>query len=359
MEKHGEELYPRLAAAGVKVRVFSRSPYFSRDRRLAEWKGVFFTYLWAPRNKHLEALLHSLSAAVYVAFHRRQTDVVHVHNIGPALCMPLLKLAGVRTVLTYHSANYEHKKWGPVSRCVLRLGERIGLRCSDSVITVTAASRRRLEKRYPGVVVAHITNGVSPMPRVPAGETLRRWGLLPRKYFFTACRFVDGKGLEDLITAFGRIPREGLSLVIAGGADHETAYSRKIKALAESTPGVVLAGVLTGLPLHELYANAGLFVLPSYSEGLPLAVLEAMSCGTPVLASDIEANREVGLREYRYYPVGSVDQLTERMSQLISAGLSPEEGEVYARMIVDRFNWDDIARRTHQVLLDAVHNSVP
>jgi glycosyltransferase involved in cell wall biosynthesis len=293
-----------------------------------------------------------LAAAFRVARHRRETDLVHVHNIGPALCLPILKLAGLKTVLTYHSPNYEHKKWGPIARIVLRLGERVGLRFSDAVITVTEAARKKLAERYPGRTVVHIPNGVAPMERVPPGEALRRWGLAPGRYFFTACRFVEGKGLEDLIRAFERLRREDTRLVIAGDADHETDYSRAIKKLAASTPGVVLTGVLSGAPLMELYGQAGLFVLPSYSEGLPLSLLEAMACGAPVLASDIEANREVALRGHRYYPVGDVAVLARKMDELMALGLPPDEAAECRTLLVRRFDWEEVARRTKALFLE-------
>lgn len=351
-EKHGEELYPRLAALGIRVTVMARAPYFPPDRRVAEWRGVRFEYLPAIRSKYLEALVHSFAAARQAARRRRETDLVHVHNIGPALCLPVLKLAGLKTVLTYHSPNYEHRKWGPFARRVLRLGERVGLRRSDAVITVTEAARRALAERYPGRRVVHIPNGVARMERLPPGEAMRRWALAPGRYFFTACRFVEGKGLEDLIRAFDRIRREDLRLVIAGDADHETDYSRGIKRLAADTPGVVLTGVLTGAPLWELYSQAGLFVLPSYAEGLPLSVLEAMAFGIPVLASDIGANREVGLRAHRFFPAGAVPELAARMEALLAAGLPPDEADEYRALLARRYDWDAAARQTRDLFLE-------
>lgn len=350
-EKHAEELYPRLAALGVHPTVFARRAYFPPDRRRSEWRGVRFVYVRAPRRRHLETLCHSYAAAFRIARLRREVDLVHVHNIGPALCIPLLKCAGLRTVLTYHSPNYEHMQWGPVARAVLRLGERVGMRYADVVVTVGESMRHRLADRYPHRPIVYIPNGVAPLEHLPPGEALRRWGLEPRRYFFTASRFVEGKGLEDLIEAFARLGRTDLRLVIAGEADHETEYSLAIRKTASETPGVVLPGMLTGPPLTELFAQAGLFVLPSYSEGLPLALLEAMSAGTPVLASDIEANRALRLRSNRYYPVGSVPDLATKMGELIDLGLPRDEAIEIESMLARDYNWADVARLTLDVFV--------
>lgn len=357
VEKHAEELYPRLAGLGLHPTVVARAPYFAPDHRPSEWRGVRLVYLPAPRRKHFEALCHSLLAALQVVLHRREVDLVHVHNIGPALCLPLLKCAGLKTVLTYHSANYEHKKWGPFARWVLRLGEQVGLRYADAVITVSESSRRTLAERYPGRRIVHIPNGVTaPACPYPA-EVLEDWGLEPGRYFFTACRFVDGKGLEDLIAAYARLGQTDLRLVIAGGADHETECSRRITRMASETPGVVLVGVLSGEPLDELYSRAGLFVLPSYYEGLPLSLLEAMSAGAPVLASDIEANRELKLRPVRYYPTGSIPDLAEKMDELVALGLPPDEALEIQTMLARDYDWTQVASRTRDLFVRVATSS--
>ena len=79
-------------------------------------------------------------------------------------------------------------------------------------------------------------------------------------------------------------------LVIAGDADHEIPYTKQLKKLAGMN-NVVLPGFLKGEELHQLFTHARLFVLPSFHEGLPISLLEAMSYRLPVLVSDIPANK--------------------------------------------------------------------
>ena len=226
-----------------------------------------------------------------------------------------------------------------------------GLRYADAVICVSDVVRRRLTDHYPGRTIVHIPNGVT-LPQEPRERaSLQHWDVEAGRYFFTACRFVEGKGLEDLIAAFALLRRSDLRLVIAGDADHDSDYSRSIKEMAFRTPGVLLTGMLTGAPLQELYANAGLFVLPSYSEGLPLALLEAMAAGTPVLASDIEANREIGLRPERYYSVGSIADLRSRMEELLERGLQADEAAEIRDMLIRDYDWSEIAHRTRSLFV--------
>ena len=66
----------------------------------------------------------------------KRPDVVHVHNIGPGMFIPMLKLFGRRVGITYHSPNYEHKKWGWIARNILKFSEWLSLNFADEVIFV-------------------------------------------------------------------------------------------------------------------------------------------------------------------------------------------------------------------------------
>ena len=63
-------------------------------------------------------------------------DLVHIHNIGPACFSPLLRLFGLPVVLTYHSPNYEHAKWGAFAKMLLKGSEWIAFRCASAVVFV-------------------------------------------------------------------------------------------------------------------------------------------------------------------------------------------------------------------------------
>jgi glycosyltransferase involved in cell wall biosynthesis len=71
--------------------------------------------------------------------------------------------------------------------------------------------------------------------------------------------------------------------------------------MAFEDPRIILTGYITGEPLNQVFTHARLFVLPSYHEGLPIALLEAMSYGLSALVSDIPANKEVKLPSERYF----------------------------------------------------------
>ena len=195
----------------------------------------------------------------------------------------------------------------------------------------------------------YIPNGVTSPAILPAGEQLERWDLSPGQYVFTACRFVPEKGLDDLLEAYQHLADPPFKLVIAGDTDHESEYSRNLKKKAARIKGVVLTGFVSGNALGELFSNAGLFVLPSYYEGLPIALLEALGYGLPVLVSNIPQHLEVGLEPFRYFPLGDTAFLAQALQSNFQIGIPSSEKEKYFLKLKNEYNWDKIAAQTLEV----------
>ena len=134
----------------------------------------------------------------------------------------------------------------------------------------------------------------------------------------------------------------GIKLVLAGDTDFEDDYSRNLKETARKN-GVVLTGFIKGKKLHSLLTNCLCYCLPSSHEGLPIALLEAMSYGVKVIVSDIPANKEVGLPENDYFPVGNVDALAEKLKTVISQPLQHIDYDM------KKYNWEKIAEQVADV----------
>lgn len=89
-------------------------------------------------------------------------------------------------------------------------------------------------------------------------------------------------------------------------------------------------------------------MLPSYHEGLPIALLEAMNYNLPIIASDIPANLELA-QASETFPVGNVDELRRRISEFIS---SPAVEQNTRKRVETEFNWDVVADATERLYLE-------
>lgn len=339
VETHCEELFPRIARMGHDVTVVRRKSY-TKDS-LQEWNGVHIIDIETPRKKAFEAIIHTFKAILEAK--KKNTDVIHIHAIGPALLVPFAKILGMKVVFTHHGPDYDRDKWGFAAKTMLKLGERMGCMFADRVVVISEVIRNLIAEKYNRTQGVHlIYNGV-PKPNVcEYDEYFKELGIEKGKYILGMCRFVPEKNLHHLIEAFTRIDTQGCKLVLAGDTDFEDDYSRNLKQMARDN-GVVLTGFVKGKKLHSLLSNTRCFVLPSSHEGLPIALLEAMSYRLPVIVSDIPANLEVGLNENCYFRCGDVEALAKKLQQNIDCEYTSIDYDM------SKYNWDTIAEQVEQV----------
>lgn len=344
VETHCEELFPRIAARGYDVTVIRRKNYTHDD--LTDWKGVKLVDVETPKKKSFEAIIHTFRAVNQAK--KLGADVLHIHAIGPALLVPYAKILGMKVVFTHHGPDYDRDKWGFAAKTMLKLGEKMGCKFADHVIVISDVIRNLIADRCGRTENVHlIYNGV-PEPEIcEYPEYFEELGIEKGKYILGMCRFVPEKHLHDLVEAYSQlgVKNEGLKsikLVLAGDTDFEDDYSRNLKQKARDN-GVVLTGFIRGKKLHSLLTNALCYSLPSSHEGLPIALLEAMSYGLPVVTSAIPANLEVGLPKECYHKVGDVKDLAEKLESIMNKPLQRVEYDM------TKYNWDTIAGQVEDI----------
>ena len=346
VETHCEELFPRIASFGEDVTLIRRASYVNDG--LKEWKGVKLVDIATPKKKSFEAIVHTFRAINKAK--RLGAEVLHVHAIGPALLVPYARLLGMKVVFTHHGPDYDRDKWGKAAKMVLKLGERMGCMFANEVIVISDVIKNLIARKYGRKEHVHlIYNGV-PSPEIcDYPEYFEELGIEKGKYILGMCRFVPEKNLHHLVSAFGEMVKglngeevKGLKLVLAGDTDFEDEYSRGLKEMARKN-GVVLTGFIKGRKLHSLLTNCCCYCLPSSHEGLPIALLEAMSYKVPVVVSDIPANLEVGLPKEDYFPCGDVKALAEKLREVVSKPLKPVDYDM------GKYDWDKIAKQVDDV----------
>lgn len=340
VETHCEELFPRIAGQEYDVTVIRRKSYVHDD--LTEWKGVKLVDIETPKKKSFEAIIHTFRAINKAK--KLRADVLHVNAIGPALLVPYAKLLGLKVVFTHHGPDYDRDKWGFAAKTMLKLGESMGCKFADHVIVISDVIKNLIAQRCGRTKNVHlIYNGV-PEPEIcNYPEYFEELGIEKGKYILGMCRFVPEKRLHDLVEAFSEVRskmEEGrdVKLVLAGDTDFEDDYSRSLKQKARES-GVVLTGFVRGRKLHSLLTNALCYSLPSSHEGLPIALLEAMSYRLPVITSAIPANLEVGLPAACYHEVGDVETLAAKLEAFMKKPLQRVDYDM------SKYDWDVIARQ--------------
>lgn len=350
VETHCEELLPRLVGLGYDITVIRRKSYVRDESPLTEWEGVKIVDVDAPKSKKFEAIIHTFRAINKAKV--LGADLVHIHTIGPNLLTPYARLLGLKVVMTHHGPDYDRDKWGKVAKMMLKLGETLGCKYANQVIVISNVIKALIAERCGRTKdVTLIYNGVTQPEICSYPEYFHEIGIEEGRYILGMCRFVPEKNLHHLVDAFmllknaRRIP-ENMRLVLAGDTDFEDDYSLSLKKKAREN-GVVLTGFVKGRKLHSLLTHASCYCLPSSHEGLPIALLEAMSYNIPVVASDIPANLEIGLSEKHYFSCGNIEMLADRLKEMCTSSYK----EHYDMHLYD---WDVIAKQTGMVYDKAI-----
>jgi glycosyltransferase involved in cell wall biosynthesis len=226
----------------------------------------------------------------------RRVRLVHSHGKGAGLYGRLVaRVLGVPAVHTLHGLHFE--RYGAARRAAYLALERRLSRWTHVIVNVSRAQEaeglalRLFDRRQSRVVV----NGVD-VARLAAAAAEREearaaLGVPPSAPVVgCAARFDPVKRLDLLLSAAARVANEALRVVLVGRGAEE----RRLRQLAASL-GLSARAVFAGeiVDAARLFRGFDVYAAPSAKEGMPLAVLEAMALGVPVLASDIPAHREL------------------------------------------------------------------
>ena len=164
--------------------------------------------------------------------------------------------------------------------------------------------------------------------------------------------FVGGvnanKGIPLLLEAFAALPKGAAELRLTGRYDPDAWFVKR----AGETPGVILTGGVPHERMRDVYKTADVFVLPSLTEGLSLAGVEAMACALPILCTehtgvnDYVKNGESGF----VVPAGDVNALADRLRWFLEhRELLPRMGQA-ARAAVSGLSWTQYEQNAAKII---------
>jgi glycosyltransferase involved in cell wall biosynthesis len=267
-----------------------------------------------------------------------------------------------KSVLTIHDILFEsHPEFFPeFHRRLLKFFIPFSAKRADRIISVSEFTKKQIMKYYrvPEEKITVIYEGASDK-FVPIRDmelikpVLEKYGIKKRYILFVG-RIEPRKNIVGLLNAFVYIKNKGIKdfcLVIVGNQDkifQENELFYKIKEL-QLESDIVFTGGVSNEDLPVLYNGAEVLVYPAFAEGFGLPVLEAMSCGTPVITSNTTSLPEVTGDAAILINPHSFQEIGESLHRLISnQGLRKElsdKGLQKAR----QFSWHEAARKTIEV----------
>jgi glycosyltransferase involved in cell wall biosynthesis len=345
-----EELGSRLVQRGHQFDIFVRNHYMAAKGE-GPYKGMGLPHSPGWPLKNLDALSHSTTALPSII--KGQYNVVYINSVGLSTLAWIPRIFGRKVVVHTHGLDWKREKWGLLARRLLRLSAWSSVRLPHLTLCVCLEDKRYLEKTY-GQPCVYLPNGIPQVVRRPPKE-IRKYGLEGQDYVLFMARLVQEKGAHLLIQAFLSIPpehRRRCKLVIAGDSNHRDGYYQSLMAFKEAED-IIFTGFAVGKLKQELLSNATCFIQPSTLEGMPLSLLEAMGYGRMILASNIQENKDVLDGHGRLFRSGDINDLAEKMVQIISVNKVERlsEGESLNKFGLESYNWDKITDKLESHLL--------
>lgn len=241
-------------------------------------------------------------------------------------------------------SNVEEKSNWRFWRFLIPLLEKKALRNVPACITLSDDTIEMLRNRYevPVEKIHKIRNGVDYIIFHPSPDKKESSFTI-----FTAGRFIPRKRFDLLIKAFALVVKvhPNARLIVAGGGRLEVALKSLVTQLGIKQ-NVSFPGILNQEQILDCYQQSHVFVLPSEAEGMPMVVLEAQSCGLPVVVGNFSAAVDIVDHDKTGFIVGSDDpeEWAGYLEKLISNKILCKEFGTQARAdIIASFGWDTIA----------------
>lgn len=262
-------------------------------------------------------------------------DVVHATGmLPPTTRRPLV--ATVHDLASIDHPELHHARLVRQITSLLRRLDRVDVVLADSRATRDALERHGVAGER--IVVAH--PGLTALPDAPP----RR--VVDGPFFLAVGEQMPRKGLRMLLDAFAAARVDDALLVHAGPPSTATADLLAHTRALGLDQRVRWLGYVTREQLSALLRDAIALCFPSVDEGFGLPVLEAMSCGTPVIASDIPPLREVAGDEALFVPTGDVEAWSHALEVLVRDDELQRRLRAGGRARALEFTWDACASTT-------------
>ncbi len=237
----------------------------------------------------------------------------------------------------------------PFIRAVWRRARLVVAKCDDE-----AAMIRRID---PSITPALVPNGVDVAAFRVATPRLHG----PLRILCVA-RLIERKGQRHLLAALRRLRDAGVAATVefVGTGDAAQTYRAEAGRLGVADL-VTFAGYVPRERIAEHYANADVFVLPSYNEGMSVATLEAMAAGLPLVVTRTGGTRELvqegenGLT----FAWGDIETLTQHLIDLASNRAVLQRMGAASRRRAERMSWEMVALRYLDIFRDVARGAAP
>lgn len=302
----------------------------------------------------------TLLISVLSAIWRRRIQLVHIHTCAlfsfwrDIFHMIAARLSGCRVVWHIHDGTFRKfiSEGSSIKRAVIRWA----LGRGSAVIVLSQQSLENVRPFASAVRWRVVENGV-PIDRETSAVADD-----PLRLLFLG-QLTERKGAYDLVAAIETAGTCGIRpLLLLAGGEVIPGQLSKMKQRIVASPcasQIRLLGMIGGEAKERAIQEANCIVLPSYAEGLPMALLEGMAAGMPAIATRVGSVPEViqdGVEGF-LVDIGDIEALGDRITRLArDPELRRRMGRAARKQVEARFSLRTMAERVHAIYCEALHD---
>jgi glycosyltransferase involved in cell wall biosynthesis len=307
----------------------------------------------------ISLFFYSIFIAIRMILTRKRVDLVNAQTPLTGLVGYILKRAlRIPYIVTVHifAATPDH-----VGGAAGLYGfiEKIVLRNADKVISAGNELKGYLDKRY-GFEDDHVIVINPGMDVVYGKDVVVSQALLKKlegddfKMLFLG-RLIEENGLWDLLEAMRMLREEKLKLYIAGNGNLEKKIIRFIEK-EQLHEKVTLLGVVKGADKQHLIRNVDLAIRTSYHEVFPVAYLESVSVGVPVIATPVGDTEYIAAETgaITIVPMRDTERIAHAVKNCMVKGPLSHETVLKARAFITGISWENQALKTKELFINVI-----
>ena len=338
-------LAPYLAEHGWNVTVYAR-PDVTRAGEPDPRINVVET--GGMDSKSFSTLSHGYAAVRHAV--RAKPDVALVLNVANGYFLPMLRRAGIPTVINVDGVEWERDKWGTVARKVFRAGAHMTAKFGDRLVYDSQAIETRWSTEFhrEGEFIPY--GGIDPGDLIPVDE------MTGTPYALMVARLVPENSITEFLDAAEMLMPEWPVAVVGSSGFTNNALDARMRVMDDSNENFHWFGHMSDdRKLHSLWQHAGAYFHGHSVGGTNPALVQAMVCGAPIVARDTVFNREV-LADTGLFTAPHADHIAESVSSLLDNELLRSELSSAARdRGLDRYSWKSVCARYDRLLFNSIN----
>lgn len=247
-------------------------------------------------NLRLLTYMISLFFKLVMIISKYKIDIVHAHSTIPTglLAVIVTKIFRIHSFVTAHGMDINNFQNNMIFSNLISFS----LNHSDKVIAVSTDLAEKIKDMGVNenkIIVLMNAVDINRFRSSDTGDLRSKYGVRKKDVLLLFVGYLDTfKGIFELINAVYGLYKENknIKLIIVGTGPKYKELEKKVFELGLDQ-SVIFAGTVLHNTIHKYFQAADIFILPSYSEGLPVSILEAMASNTPVIASNVGGIPEI------------------------------------------------------------------